>query len=1302
MWSSVLCAQAGIVKYDVPLYRQDGEFATVVEENAGNGKLVGCMGTAMAAMMEFHRFPEKYNWETDKAQVSYDAAKSVNTVFGENATGGSSAALIAVAQELSATFGYEKSVTYHFKASSGLTDEQWKQLVISELNNGRPVIYSAGYSTKPATRHAFIISGYDSDEDKFYCNFGWDESQNGWFDLYQIAPAILGSDRLTESPEMITGIQTSVEVANKISPLQLVAEKGGTGIYLSTDQVETGKAFSVSAGNFKNIGTRNFSGYVAPVVVDSKGDILEVAPMAHAVSLKANGLLEEKELRFEGWVVRHADKNYSIRLATALSQSENPGDWKLMNGVQDVTSSVPMHNSNEVKVTFHINDGIRLTQTRYPNAGKEIANGTTLTQKKGGALFFKADVSKNYSYVRVKRGNQDYTYLGTYPWQTSTATEKYYVLNGLSENLVIEAGQTATAAQQVSVKSVAGGLKKAIEDKQVELYTVTSLVVSGEINAADFFFMRDEMPNLAYLDMREATIMPLGSNPAHTIPAGAFYREIYNEDSYSLALQEVYLPNQTVAIGDNAFMYCGNLREIHIPKNVSKYGYNVFFSCRNLKDVYAYNPVPVFTNWCVWKNVGAKVPGGSKLYVPKVEQTFTYGDGSTVNSSLAAYQKKNNLPGKSLYSQNKWADHFGSNMEEKDLEAGNETGTYFVAATPYVRLFKDNGSIDASGADYTFAKNTDEGKILANITLPAKDGFRDVYDLKFVVVDDAGKEYAYWAGKNEAVEANVFKAHFGDTDNYTFALNNLAGPGGMFQGDYGKAELYLNKTYKVYRFTIPSELRENNKNLQVRTELYTDATGKEGYLNIFDGMEITVTGDAPLYGLFRRDGSQYLGNRSATPTVTLENATINWILADKGSLNVVLKGENRIMGGKTTNDMGQKYLLAFNNSCSLTFQGTGSLDLNSAGGDIVLYPDHKEQRLMADLNIRHGVRINGLDKVKYENIRLNYIRQFARATDGNSGWETLALPFQVSQVQTADGRELLWQTQEREGDFLLREFTNDGTFRSPAGKYMEAGKPYIVSVPGNSDLIGRDLVFCGPILKPEDKLPENVFNVEHDGGALRIHALTAPDQDENFGNAGTVRRENKPIFLLDLNGTSFVRSDAGTSVDGSVGKRTTTLRMADGREQTYYLPALNQFEAYFTPLTEEAAQAAVLTVQEDGEGLVMDTGGNSTDGGEEPENPDAGQDGGEGDGDHSGEDGNPDGGEDGDTDLPTSNAEVPEDTFRIYGQKGLLIIESTREREVVLSSMTGSYRRLRISAGTTRIELPRGIYLVDSAKVQVR
>ena len=63
----------------------------------------------------------------------------------------------------------------------GYSQTQWEQMVIQDLEAGRPILYS-GYTEEDAG-HAFVCDGYRVSDNLFHINLGWGAGWNGYFTL---------------------------------------------------------------------------------------------------------------------------------------------------------------------------------------------------------------------------------------------------------------------------------------------------------------------------------------------------------------------------------------------------------------------------------------------------------------------------------------------------------------------------------------------------------------------------------------------------------------------------------------------------------------------------------------------------------------------------------------------------------------------------------------------------------------------------------------------------------------------------------------------------------------------------------------------------------------------------------------------------------------------------------------------------------------------------------------------------------------------------------------------------------------
>lgn len=80
-----------------------------------------------------------------------------------------------------------KSITNWYSGSesaANYTDTQWNNILMTELQNGRPMVYLAyDFSSGQASGHAFNVDGCDT-SGRYHVNWGWSGVGNGYFTLH--------------------------------------------------------------------------------------------------------------------------------------------------------------------------------------------------------------------------------------------------------------------------------------------------------------------------------------------------------------------------------------------------------------------------------------------------------------------------------------------------------------------------------------------------------------------------------------------------------------------------------------------------------------------------------------------------------------------------------------------------------------------------------------------------------------------------------------------------------------------------------------------------------------------------------------------------------------------------------------------------------------------------------------------------------------------------------------------------------------------------------------------------------------
>lgn len=152
------------------------------------------------------------------------------------------------------------------------------------------------------------------------------------------------------------------------------------------------------------------------------------------------------------------------------------------------------------------------------------------------------------------------------------------------------ASHEATAKEYIVINvEKAGTLKECITAANKDYTKLQNLKITGEINSADFNFMRDSMEILQSLNLKEAIIKALDKQESYgivecednQIPADAFY--IHATNSGKQSLLRLVLPDKLKSIGRRAFYGCRYLGgSLIIPEGVTEIQQGAFKGCKSL------------------------------------------------------------------------------------------------------------------------------------------------------------------------------------------------------------------------------------------------------------------------------------------------------------------------------------------------------------------------------------------------------------------------------------------------------------------------------------------------------------------------------------------------------------------------------------------------------------------------------------------------------------------------------------------------------------------------------------------------
>lgn len=138
------------------------------------------------------------------------------------------------------------------------------------------------------------------------------------------------------------------------------------------------------------------------------------------------------------------------------------------------------------------------------------------------------------------------------------------------------ASHEATAKEYIVIHvEEAGTLKECIMAANKDYTQLQNLKITGEINAEDFYFMKNEMNMLQSLNLKEVKIKGITDYSNDEIPSNAMKEK--------KTLMHLLLPDKLKAIDNGAFFGCNSLiGSLYIPEGVNTIGFDAFRGCISL------------------------------------------------------------------------------------------------------------------------------------------------------------------------------------------------------------------------------------------------------------------------------------------------------------------------------------------------------------------------------------------------------------------------------------------------------------------------------------------------------------------------------------------------------------------------------------------------------------------------------------------------------------------------------------------------------------------------------------------------
>lgn len=174
----------------------------------------GCVATAMGQLLYYYRFPHQgqgsytyyhpvydtisadfgattYDWNGMPTSLGFSDPAVATLLFHQGVSvdmdygpDGSGMWNHKAAYSLKTYFRYGPETQYYFRDSISL---DWDSILVSNLNQRKPLYYAGWAGVQSTSGHAFICDGYQ-DSTYFHFNWGWGGSSDGYFYTDNLTP----------------------------------------------------------------------------------------------------------------------------------------------------------------------------------------------------------------------------------------------------------------------------------------------------------------------------------------------------------------------------------------------------------------------------------------------------------------------------------------------------------------------------------------------------------------------------------------------------------------------------------------------------------------------------------------------------------------------------------------------------------------------------------------------------------------------------------------------------------------------------------------------------------------------------------------------------------------------------------------------------------------------------------------------------------------------------------------------------------------------------------------------------------
>ena len=545
-------------------WAQDSPYNNMCPTIDGKHCLTGCVATATAQIMYYHKWPERgkgshsYEWKGQTLSADFSQSEYrwdlMTPTYNSNSSQESCDAVallmrdVGYAQEMyysldgsSPSLWIEKGLVNYFDYDESIAmlsrdycdSISWHKFIIEDLSNGQPVLYSA-QPQSGGSGHALVIDGYDGDG-YFHFNFGWGPYNNGNYTMLNI-PTFNSSQEISFGIKKNSGGKKRGIFGSNVDFLYVPET--------NTLECKFLPMFSVFDNNYQT--ALAIENTVTHEIIYTNIENKEKG--RRSVQIQLNETL--------------ADGDYILYLV-ARKNEEDQWQHVLFHDLRQTFVDLHVENGNKTYSNNHIYD--------------YISDGVICIDN----IYYRLDDTKHEATV-VSKNDKYNSYSGevTIPAAISYKDQEYSV-TGIDTKAFYESKNLTSITIPNSITS--------IKDEAFAYSGIKSVVIPNSVKnmGSNVFACCNNLVNAVIPDSWET--IPWGTfsdcrlkeisipNRIITIEGCAFDRN---------PLVSVTIPPSIKTIGNYVFKDCSSLTTVTLPKSIVSIGLATFSWCRQLKDIY--------------------------------------------------------------------------------------------------------------------------------------------------------------------------------------------------------------------------------------------------------------------------------------------------------------------------------------------------------------------------------------------------------------------------------------------------------------------------------------------------------------------------------------------------------------------------------------------------------------------------------------------------------------------------------------------------------------------------------------------